>query len=235
MSTRLQALIAREEPAQKGAPPWMVTFGDMMTLLLCFFVLLLSFSTMESERFKLVAGHIREAFGVESRRQFSEVPSGTSVVKSQSGAAVPGQELLFEQIVELIHEKKLDSMIEVSIDDDGLRIVLREELGFEAESATLGDSATPFLDELAALITEYGALAEIGGHCDEKARPGRFASLWELSAARAAAVAERLAAVGVPGDRLLATGFASTRPVAENVSEEGRYQNRRIEIVLRTP
>lgn len=236
MSAKPHGPAARLEAPQKGAPAWMVTFADMMTLLLCFFVLLLAFSTMQTERFKVVAGAMREAFGVEVRRDFSEVPAGSSIVKSQAGSAKPGLEVLFEQIVELMHEKKLDSLVEVTIEDDGLRVTLRDELAFAPGSAELGDQAQPFIDELAALALDYGAEAAIGAHTDGPGAAGDvFASAWELSAARAGAVARRLAAAGVPGEKLSAAGHADSRPIAENVSDEGRYKNRRVEIKLTTP
>ena len=78
-----------DEP-KRGAPEWVVTFGDMMALLLCFFVLLLSFSTMELEKFKVVAGYIKEAFGVQTTTRHTEVPAGETVVAVEFHEHRPG-------------------------------------------------------------------------------------------------------------------------------------------------
>ena len=76
-----------EKPKQEikqGAPEWVVTFGDMMSLLLTFFVLLLSFSTMEASKFKTIAGYMREAFGVQSQLNYSGIPMGTTLLSTDA-------------------------------------------------------------------------------------------------------------------------------------------------------
>lgn len=87
------------KPAKKcvcppGAPLWMATFADMMTLLLCFFVLLLSFSEMDVQKFKQIAGSISFAFGIQRDITAHEIPKGTSVVQKEYSPAVPQPTLI---------------------------------------------------------------------------------------------------------------------------------------------
>ncbi len=65
---------------EKGAPKWVVTFGDLMSLLLCFFVLLLSFSEMDRQKYKMVAGSMAQAFGVQRKERVFESPRGAKMV-----------------------------------------------------------------------------------------------------------------------------------------------------------
>ncbi len=77
-----------EEECDSGAPAWMATFADLATLLLCFFVLLLSFSEMDVAKFKQLAGSMREAFGVQADIKAKTIPKGTSLIAKEFS---PGQ------------------------------------------------------------------------------------------------------------------------------------------------
>src|SRR5690554_7551108 len=72
-----------------GLPAWMATFADLMALLLCFFVLLLSFSEMDAMRFKRLAGSMAQAFGVQVEEHFDDVPKGTSIIAQEFSPGRP--------------------------------------------------------------------------------------------------------------------------------------------------
>ncbi|MEQ3693310.1 MAG: flagellar motor protein MotB [Thalassolituus sp.] len=76
-------------PCPDGIPAWVMTFADLMSLLMCFFVLLLSFSEMDALKFKRLAGELREAFGVQTLINVSEPPKGTSVIARHFSPAIP--------------------------------------------------------------------------------------------------------------------------------------------------
>jgi len=76
-------------PAEAGAPMWMVTFADLSTLLLCFFVLLLSFSEMDVAKFKQLAGSMRQAFGVQADIKAKQIPKGTSIIAREFSPGEP--------------------------------------------------------------------------------------------------------------------------------------------------
>ena len=76
-------------PCEDGLPPWLATFADLMSLLMCFFVLLLSFAEMDVLKYKQVAGAMRLAFGVQRDVKASEIPKGTSVIAEQYSPGKP--------------------------------------------------------------------------------------------------------------------------------------------------
>jgi len=75
--------ITEEEEAPKGTPAWMATFADLMSLLMCFFVLLLSFSEMDIQKYKQVAGSMEKAFGVQNQTKVMDIPKGTSIIAQE--------------------------------------------------------------------------------------------------------------------------------------------------------
>lgn len=223
----------QQEESKSGAPEWVVTFGDMMTLLLCFFVLLLSFSTMEAERFKIIAGYIREAFGVQLNRHYTEIPSGNTVVAVEFNPPSSSTTVILDRIVDLLHDMSLDTMANAEEDNDGVRIRLDGELVFKGGQAELTDKSKLFLDYVAETILDADASAIVEGHTDNvPIHSGIFPSNWELSGARATAVVRYLESRGVPGSMLEAVAYGDTRPLTENYTEEGRRKNRRVEILI---
>ncbi|MFT6438202.1 MAG: chemotaxis protein MotB, partial [Candidatus Azotimanducaceae bacterium] len=78
-----------EEEQSPGIPAWMATFADLMSLLMCFFVLLLSFSEMDVEKYKQVAGSMKNAFGVQSQVKVMDIPKGTSIIAQEFSPGKP--------------------------------------------------------------------------------------------------------------------------------------------------
>ena len=222
-----------EDPPKKGAPEWVVTFGDIMVLLLCFFVLLLSFTTMENQRFKVVAGYIREAFGVRTEREGREIPSGDNIVAERFAEETATKAMIFEEVQQLVARLQLEGLADVEIEEEGVRLDLGGALVFEPGDATPNPAVLPLLDEVGLILGELGGRARVSGHTDADEAPGEdFPSAWELSAARASAVVRHLETQGVASSRLQATGYASTWPAAERYTEEGRLKSRLVEIVI---
>ena len=225
--------LKRQEEAKAGAPEWVVTFGDMMCLLMCFFVLLLSFSTMESERFKVVAGYIRQAFGVQMENRYTNVPAGETLISQTFEQKSSSAALGLGQARKLVQEMELDSFVKTDLAEDAVRFTLKGAFAYDPGSAELRPEARKLVREAAALVLEWGARVKVEGHTDNlPLSSSRFESNWELSASRATAVVREFLAAGVPGTRLEAIAHADTQPVAENFSEEGRGRNRRVEILV---
>ncbi|HUQ51036.1 MAG TPA: MotB family protein [Gammaproteobacteria bacterium] len=74
---------------RNGPPPWLITFADLMVLLMCFFVLMLSFSEMDAEKFKIMSGSLNEAFGVQTDVTAADAPKGTSLEANEFSPAIP--------------------------------------------------------------------------------------------------------------------------------------------------
>lgn len=244
-----------EEPKGAEIPAWMATFADLMCLLMCFFVLLFAFSKVEEEKFKAVAGSLREALG------------GVQYIKSNSEDSVPGMEAgvvsrtgsmnisLDEKAQQQVHDqvkqtqaeelmKELKAQMQKEIDEesiiierDGEDVVIRfpEHVSFSSGRAELVPRALPLIRRVVGLIGDDKATI-VAGHTDNiPMRGGRFRSNWELSAARAAAVAEQILNVGaIDPMNLTVAGYADTRPVGPNDTSENRAKNRRVEIIVKS-
>ena len=159
-----------------GAPAWVMTFADLMSLLMCFFVLLLSFSEMDVQKFKQIAGSMKMAFGVQRDVRATEIPKGTSIVAKEFSPAKP-EPTIINQVRQKTtqHNKKtlvqneqaristvkdaraiakmLDKEIksgEVEVETDGKKIVIRilEKGSFSSGDAELEDEFNPVLEKI---------------------------------------------------------------------------------------
>ena len=258
------------EEEKAGIPAWVVTFADLMSLLMCFFVLLLSFSEIDAQKFKQIAGELSKAFGVQREVPVLEVPMGTSPIFDQFSPAPPEPtvvnevkqtttdeqpeletlksptDVAVESAIQEELEKTLEqvrSVLETAIEDgrvnliqDNHRIIVRvEEKGaFPSGSADLTWEFEGLLLEMADILVQIPGKLTIDGHTDDvPIRTQRFYSNWDLSAARAAAVANALLAEGnLKPARLAVTGLAYTEPRVPNTSSENRAKNRRVEIII---
>jgi chemotaxis protein MotB len=258
------------EEEKPGIPAWVVTFADLMSLLMCFFVLLLSFSELDAQKFKQIAGEMAKAFGVQRDVPALEIPEGTSPIFDKFSPAPPEPTVVNEvrqsksedepeletlkspeekAVQEQIQEKVDANMAEIlevlkpaieegriNVSEDQRRIIIRiEEKGsFPSGSAQLTYDFEGLLLEMAEVLADMPGELAIEGHTDNvPIRTNRFYSNWDLSAARAAAVANTLLARGeVSADRLRVTGLADTEPLVPNTRPENQAQNRRVEIIV---
>jgi chemotaxis protein MotB len=229
----------------------MATFGDLMSLLLTFFVLLMSFASMDVRRFAAVVGSMRDAFGVQTRHagpveslstsliELSETESSPFLEVLPMPVRVPEREQALLQRLEMtVAEEGLERLVEVEDTPRGIVVRMPGQLLFDPGSAELRPESLVFLREISELVRGMPHPVAIEGHTDATpAAAGSFESNWSLSSARAVSALRFLVDVGgVEASRLRATGFADTRPLAPNQSPEERALNRRVEIVfLRAP
>lgn len=242
----------RQEEVKKGAPAYMNTYGDMMTLLLTFFILLFSMSNMDAAKFR--------AF-VESFSGGSGILDGGEVILNESGILGNGiqqfpapQQILsttdyeaYKQKEELkglqkeletfIYEKKLNEKIGVEHRGDAIIIRFEDMLLFETGKASLKPEAKEVLKTLGGGFTKYineGYRLSSEGHTDNRPiSTAQFPSNWELSAARAIAVAKFfIEDMNFSPESVSAEGFGEYRPIADNSTPEGRAANRRVELRL---
>jgi chemotaxis protein MotB len=106
------------EEERKGVPAWVMTFADLMTLLMCFFVLMLAFSEMDVQKFKILSGSVREAFGVQAQMEVKTIPKGTSVIAREFSPGRPQPTPLNE-----IRQHTIDSAentLDVGVDEPGI-------------------------------------------------------------------------------------------------------------------
>lgn len=256
--------MARQRARGKSEiPAWMVTYADLMSLLLCFFVLLLSFAEIDLERFKQLAGEMSKAFGVQREVPAETIPLGSSAVMDRFSPAEPEPTLRDEvrqtttserplldthrarqeQRLEALR-RNLEEQLRAAIDEggvkvarDGSSVVIRvnEQGSFPSGSAKVTPSFAELLSDLSDTLVEAPGSIAVRGHTDNvPIRSARYASNWNLSAMRSAVVANRLLQnEALAAERLTVTGHADTRPIASNDGAEGRARNRRVEIIIR--
>lgn len=215
----------------KGVAPWMVTYSDMVTLLLCFFVLLLSFSTVNQQKFQVIVSSLQDAFGVLEKGKSidpGEMFGGGSYVEAQRF------EDLAVRITEYIHLSQLEGRVRVGIDERGLTISFVDGVLFDVGKADLKENAKSILDSIVSLLMDIPNYVCVEGHTDNlPISTDRFPSNWELSTARASMVIRYfIENFDFEPTRLSAAGYGEYRPVAPNDTPEGRSLNRRVDIVI---
>jgi chemotaxis protein MotB len=242
------------EECEEGTPAWMVTFADLATLLLCFFVLLLSFSQMDTAKFKELRGSLEKAFGVQRVLPAYEMPKGMKIVArdfdqvfiqqpsvgtSSNNTLSPevNQALLEEEkeLAALLEKLAEQGIAEVGVDEHG-RIVMRllGQTTFDLGSTTIKTSMVPVLDTIGQTIGRTERDILVSGHTDNlPLKGGPHGSNLGLSAARAASVVEFFLQRGhVRPEKIATMAFGEYRPLVPNDSPANREKNRRVEIVL---
>jgi chemotaxis protein MotB len=235
--------------SEAGSPAWMATFGDLMSLLLTFFILLLSFAEMDIVKFKDAMGSIQEELGVFKSGSGMFKPATTpSVIDTPLKPSLPQPKRIKETIKEetklksdieeklraLIQEKGLEKDVSVEKTARGVVVRVRGRLFFNPGTADIKDGIAPLLNELGEVMQEFPYDMSIEGHTDNiPIRSRRFSSNWELSAARAYSALKYLNEnKNIDTSRLNIAGFSDTRPLTSNDTPDGRAKNRRVEFVF---
>jgi chemotaxis protein MotB len=193
-----------EEPEE--AEEWLTTYADAITLLMAFFVMLASFSKIDLPLFEQVAAGIKNELGKR------DTQSPISLLKID--------------VQDVVYEMQADQAVNVETTDKGISIELSSSAFYKAGSAEIRDEAFPVMDKIAQTLNgeRYQLYnVDVEGHTDDiPINTPRFPSNWELSSARATTVVRFLIDKGIEPERLKATGFAETRPKAENRDAEGK-------------
>jgi chemotaxis protein MotB len=237
-----------------GAPAWMATMADMFSLLLTFFILLLSFSNMDLVKFRAMAESIQQALGVTSdsavgifQNSPNPVDFDTQSRNSESDMDLMAQgkeevrikeisehERMAAEIGKVVSQMGLEDTVSVKATPRGVLMQVQGQVFFAAGEADLKPDAQPFLDEIARIVKASPYNVAIEGHTDDSPiHTARFPSNWELSTSRAISALRYLVDHGhIDPHRLSSAGYADTRPVVPNDTEQHQRQNRRVEFVL---
>jgi len=227
----------KRKPEQGGGVPgWMVTYGDMMTLLLCFFILLFSFSTIDVVKFRDVIVELQGALGVLSGGpmvlNLGDIPA--KQVTENPSASTRRLEGIKEEIEKKAAEENMSDNVQVTINERGLMIRFTDTALFDLGKADVKPEAVPVLDAIGEELMEVSNRVAIEGHTDPTPiNTPQFPSNWELSTARASAVVHYMIEVsGIAPDRLSASGFSYYHPVVPNNTPEDQAQNRRVDVLI---
>lgn len=220
----------------QGAPEWALTYADLMTLLLVFFVAMVAYSKLDADKYRTMVGSFRSAFGTSERP--SDRPSNAIAPAEAARVRQEADRIAVEEdLAALAARGGKGGPLQVIYSPEGVRVRIQERLLFGLGSAGLHPGADSLLLEMAPLLRRYPHPVQVEGHTDDlPIQTAVYPSNWELSAARAGAVVRLLVEEGgVPADRLAAVGYAETRPLAPNDVPEERAQNRRVEFLLTRP
>jgi len=224
---------------EEGAPAWVVTFGDLMSLLLCFFVLLLSFSEMDRNKYRVVSGSVKNAFGIQRKKPVFESPKGSKMIAREFDQAIiltKIEEVVKEIVNELDNEyEELKGFVEVEAEENQVTIRMMGEATFDTGKADLKSNFIPLLFKIGEVLgKKTSGEIIIAGHTDNvPLTGGLFGSNLGLSMARAGSVAEfLLRSSTIDPKRLSTMGFGEYRPLTSNDTAAGRQKNRRVEIIV---
>lgn len=209
---------------------WLLTYADMITLLVALFIMLYSMSAVNQEKFGALAQSMR--------REFQVLPEHNGGKVLGTGTVVDPLEQQASRLQQFLQKEGIQSRVRIRHEERGLVIsLLSDGTLFDLGSADLKPSAKQVLDRVAEVLRAVPNPVLIEGHTDNlPIRTAQYPSNWELSAARAARVLRYLVQRGgIPAERLIAVGYADTRPLVPNSSPADRAQNRRVDIaVLKT-
>ena len=228
-----------EAAEEEGAPAWVVTFGDLMSLLLCFFVLMLSFSEMDRKKYKIVSGSLKNAFGIQRDVPTFESPKGQKMIAREFDQTIVLTRIEDEIIKHIKTElksniKNAKDLVDVKVSENQVTIRLMGETTFDTGKAQIKPQFKQFLIKIGSILKKAPGEVIIAGHTDNvPLNGGRFRSNLGLSIARAGSVAEFLLQnTDIEPDRVSTMGLGEYRPLTSNATSEGRQKNRRVEIVL---
>ncbi|WP_246069354.1 OmpA family protein [Marinobacter piscensis] len=240
-----------------------MTFADLTTLLLTFFILLLSFAETDIEKYKAMANSMSVALG--SSNVLAEGIGGSPITLVESDTVslpeptesqarepefieeqpvTPDETAVSEGVIELSSRmiRELESEVAsgmLSINYDRKQVVIRfsEEATFESGKAAIKPEMIPIVERVVNVLAGCTGDVLVSGYTDDRPiSSSRYRSNWDLSAARAVSVVHELVmSRQVPAERVVAAGRAETNPLAPNDSAENRALNRRVEIAIRDP
>ena len=237
----------RESLAVMDSNGWLTTFADLVMLLLTFFVMLLSMSSMDAKKLKETFSRFQGAPGVLELGSNQEIASLSEFVRTYENTdhllvvdnalmeklLVPVQETSPDRIKEVL--EKIDTLFDITVDPLGVAVSFHGDLFFSPGKAGIREEMIPFLDTLAKAIDECDNDIFIVGHTDNiSARGSVFGSNRQLSLKRAEAVLDYFVNHRhIPSRRFAVGGYGADRPMVPNDTPENRNKNRRVQIIFK--
>ncbi|GGE63867.1 flagellar motor protein MotB [Streptosporangium jomthongense] len=260
----MQQIRKNRRPRLKNqTPAWIVTFADLATLLLTFFILLLSFAEMDIEKYRAMANSMSVAFGSANVLSANVGGSPITLVESDTvslpepndsqarepefiderapetatTAVSEGVIDLASRMIRELENEVASGALSVNYDQNKVVIRFSEEATFRSGEASIKPEMIPIIERVVGVLANCTGDVLVSGYTDDRPiSSSRYRSNWDLSAARAVSVVHQLVmSRQVPAERVVAAGRAETNPLAPNDSAENRALNRRVEIAIRDP
>ena len=200
---------------------WLITYSDLVTLILTFFILIASISKVDPLKFERIAQSLKGAYGKGDKTQQIDLRT------------------VYKMINDLIGNSNYASKVDVELLPIGVAVTFKGNTLFTVGKATIKEDIEPILIGLADVIRILPYSVAVEGHTDDiPISSAEFPSNWELSTARASRVVRYLIGKGANSDKLFASGYADTKSRVPNLDEAGipipknRAENRRVEIIF---
>ena len=227
----------RKAPESGGGGSWLNTYADMVTLLLCFFVLMISMSTINEEKFNAFL----ESFQNIDKEVLEEIIQGTAVgggdgSGNSQDTTEAAMDTLFEKLEEYIEENNMQSSVSIAKIEDVIYVRFDSAIFFKANEYTLREDAYEVLEFIGDGLKEYEKEIKLINICGHTAKPAIEQDperTWRLSGERAAVVANYLELnKKIDNMKITVLGYGDNFPVESNDTEEGMRKNRRVELVI---
>lgn len=217
---------------------WLATYGDMMTLLLCFFVLLFSFSTIDAQKFREIMSSFQGNPGVlEGGKTLEENVESVNDLEKVSQEDIEEFDKIKEYLEQYAEENNLTDKIVLEHNERGLIIRSMDSVFFDSGKADIKPQAKEILIYIGEVLNKDKIIEKqikVEGHTDNvRMNSERFPSNWELSVIRATNVLKLfIEESGISPDRISASGYGQFRPIVSNNTNENKAKNRRVDIVI---
>lgn len=228
----------RTEEEQENHERWLITYADLITLLLAFFIMMYTFSKQDSQKYQELTGHLKTIFTGHSGITGKGNGASGAPVDPQGHLSITEngdvKRQLEDEIKGLIGGEEMKRNISVLSDERGIVIRILDKAFFDEGKADLKERARKALDRILPVVRKINNHIRIEGHTDDiPIKTSEFKSNWELSVRRATEVVRYFVErYDFPPQRISAVGYAEYRPVMSNDTPDNRAMNRRIEIIL---
>lgn len=232
----------QSSPKKSGLPLWIGTFGDLMSLLLTFFILLLSMATFVKEKVELAAGSLQGALSILERGIETEVTPPNPIQATPieiNNPTINAMNIFSSLIAEYNEMVKIDDGPSISLEEsqDGFIIRIPDDLLFNTGGSNIkNQNGILFLQRLSMQVNEFKndlQLKIVGNTDNVPYISGSKIDNWDLSTKRALSVANMLINFNVPPSLIQAGGNGEFDPIATNDTITGRAKNRRVDIYFR--
>ncbi len=245
-----------KEEKHENSERWLLTYSDMITLLLVLFIMMYTISKVDTDKFEALAYQLGIALGtevsvVQEAGDTSDIDNDTWAGTGKANTSKPdvsapkqtqeesaseqaqSEQSVEEKIQELIDEAGIKTMVGIHKEQRGVIVSFKEALLFNSGSADVNTEGKETLKKMADILKTVDNYISVEGSADNvPISSSKYASNWELASQRAINVAKLLQSFGVDPARLSSTSYGEYRPVAPNDSEQNKERNRRVDIVI---
>lgn len=212
---------------------WLLTYSDMITLLMIFFIVMYSMSQVDKAKFTAVAQQLSIVMGGGSATVLTD--TGAGIVKDMPPSTLDNEQMdeAEKNLEEYIVQNGLGTMAKIYRDERGLIISLNEGLLFELGSAEVDKPSKEILAKIASSVKPMPNFIRIEGFTDNiPIKTARFDSNWELASQRAINVAKIIMENGIAGERISTVSYGEYRPMYPNDTDEHKRFNRKVDIIV---